>query len=93
MDALAIILRTVREVIEASGAPPDALQDHLSEAERRLRGRLGGNMHHISRMPHVPTKARILELSADLKPREVAERLGVTSRYVRIVLQQLRRLD
>lgn len=94
MDVLAIILQTVRQQIEATGAPPDALQDALASAERRLRGSLGGATHHISRAPQVSTKARILQLAeADqaLGTAQISERLGVSSRHVRRVLSMLRR--
>jgi Homeodomain-like domain len=91
MDALTLIIRIVRQQIEASGVPPDALQSALSEAERLSRSSLGGSMHHISRAPHVPVKARIIDLSAaGLSATQVSERLGVSDRYVRRVLQHLR---
>lgn len=93
MDILTIILRTVRETIQASGAPPDALQEALDAAERRLRSSLGGHMHHVSRAPQITTKAKIIDLSAALDAPQIASRLGVTDRYVRKVLQQLRRVD
>lgn len=90
MDVLTIILRTVREAIHATGAPPDPLQTALEEAERLLRRRVGGTMHHISRSPEAPTKSQIIDLAADLTPQQIAGRLGVSDRYVRRVLQQLR---
>ena len=94
MDALSIIIATVRQVIEASGAPPDALQDHLAEVERRARGSLGGGTHYISRVPNVSTKTRIIELADQtLTAAQIAERLEVSDRYVRRVLAQLRACD
>lgn len=91
MDALALILRTVRQVLEATGAPPDPLQDALVEAERRCRSSLGGNHHHISRAPSASTKARIIELAEQqLDNATIAQRLGVTDRYVRRIVSQLR---
>mgnify|MGYP000437960074 CR=1 FL=1 len=91
MDVLTIILRTIRQQIEATGVPPDSLQDALSEAERLTRSSLGGAMHHISRVAQVPVKARIIDLSAaGLSATQVSERLGVSDRYVRRVLQHLR---
>ncbi len=94
MDALAIILRVVRETVEATGAPPDALQAGIDAAERRLRSSLGGATHHISRAPSTSAKARIVELAeADpaLTPAQIRERLGVSDRYVRKIFEQLRR--
>lgn len=92
MDILTIILRTVRETIQASGAPPDALQSALEDAERSLRSSLGGNMHHISRAPHVSTKARVVQLAdSGLAATQISERLGISDRHVRRVLQSLRR--
>ena len=91
MDILTLIIRTVRQQIEATGVPPDRLQDALSEAERLTRSSLGGAMHHINRVAHVPVKARIIDLSAaGLSATQVSERLGVSDRYVRRVLQHLR---
>jgi len=91
MDILSLILRTVRLHIEATGVPPDPLQEALADAEHALRGSLGGAAHHISRLPYVPTKARILELAAaGLTTSQIAERLDVTRRYVNLVLQQAR---
>jgi DNA-binding CsgD family transcriptional regulator len=91
MDVLTLILRTVRQTIEASGAPPDALQDWLSDAECSVRRSFGGSTHHISRLPHVPNKARIIGLAAEgLTPQQISTRLGVTDRYVRMVLAELR---
>lgn len=94
MDVLVIILRTVREAIQATGAPPDPLQAALEAAERSLRSSLGGALHHISRAPHTSTKARIEQLdAAGLAPAQIADRLGISDRYVRKVRQQLRRVD
>lgn len=94
MDALCIILRTVREAIQATGAPPDPVQAALEDAERSLRRSLGGALHHISRAPELSTKARIGQLIADgLAPSQIVERLGVSDRYVRKVREQLRRAD
>jgi DNA-binding NarL/FixJ family response regulator len=91
MDVLTLILRTVRQQIEATGVPPDALQDALSEAERLSRSSLGGAMHHISRMPNLAAKARIIDLAAQgLTTSQVSERLGVSDRYVRKVWRQMR---
>jgi len=89
MDVLTIILRTVRASIEGSGAPPDALQDAIDEAESKLRRTLGGSQHHISRIPS--TKARIVELAEQgLTPQQIRDRLGVTDRYVRKVISLMR---
>lgn len=91
MDILAIILRTVRQHIEATGVPPDQLQDALADAEHALRGSLGGAVHHISRLPQVATKARVHELAAQgLTPQQIAERLGITDRHARRLMQLLR---
>jgi methylphosphotriester-DNA--protein-cysteine methyltransferase len=91
MDALAIFLKLVREAVEASGAPPDAFQEALISAEARARSALGGSHHHISRWPAVSTKARVIELAQQKLPNAViAERLGVTDRYVRRIVSQLR---
>jgi DNA invertase Pin-like site-specific DNA recombinase len=91
MDVLTLILRTVRQQIEATGVPPDQLQDALSEAERLSRSSLGGAMHHISRAPNVAAKARIIDLAAQgLSTSEVSERLGVSPQWVRRVYRQLR---
>lgn len=81
-DALTIILTTLRNSIQATGVPPDALQDALHDAERRLRASLGGGHHHISRVPS--TKARIAELAEQqrLTSGQIAERLGITQQYV-----------
>lgn len=91
MDALSLIMRTIRQQIEATGVPPDSLQRALSEAERITRSSLGGAMHHISRVQHVPVKARIIDLAAaGLSATQVGDRLGVTPRYVRQIFRQLR---
>jgi hypothetical protein len=91
MDALAIILSIVRQAIESTGAPPDRFQDALHEAERLTRSSLGGSFHHISRVPSPTTKARIIELAAQqLDNATIARRLGVTDRYVRRIVSQLR---
>lgn len=91
MDALAIILCQVRKAIEATGAPPDPLQDALNEAERVCRRALGGGTHHISRAPSASTKARIIELASKGVPNAtISERLGVTDRYVRRIVSDLR---
>lgn len=94
MDALAIILRTVTQIHEAkAGQSPEALQPILEEAERQLRSSLGGGFHHISRLPDVPTKARIVALAGQGVPNAaISERLGVSDRYVRRIVSQLRRL-
>lgn len=85
MDILSLILRSVREQIEALGVPPDPLQEALLEAEMTLRRSLGGAQHHISRLPS--TKARILDLAAEgLTAAQICERLGVTYRYARQVM-------
>lgn len=91
MDALSLILRLVRQQIEATGVPPDRLQDALSEAERLSRSSLGGSMHHISRAPSVAAKARIIDLATQgLSATQVSERLGVSPQWVRRVYRQLR---
>ena len=91
MDALAIFLKLVREAIEASGAPPDTLQDALVSAEQRARSTLGGHMHHISRTAFVTTKARVIELAGEGLPNAIiSERLGISDRYVRRIVSQLR---
>lgn len=91
MDALSVILRAVRDAIEASGAPPDALQDRLHDAERALRGRLGGGMHYINRVQSVPTKVRVIELAEQgLSSTQIAERLGISDRWARKVVSLLR---
>lgn len=89
MDILTIILRTVRQTVESTGVPPDAVQTALDDAERRLRSTLGGSAHHISRIPS--TKARIVELSQQgLTAQQISQRLGVTDRYVRRVVTLIR---
>lgn len=89
MDVLAIILRTVRTTIETAGAPPDGLQTLLDQAERSLRSSIGGQHHHISRLPS--TKSRILTLAEEgLTPQQISQRLGVSDRYVRKVASMLR---
>lgn len=94
VDALAIIMRAVREAIQATGAPPDPLQDALAEAERVLRRSLGGGMHHISRLPQVSTRARIIELAqAGLPNPVIAQRLQVDGSYVRRVTRWMREAD
>lgn len=94
MDALAIILRQVRAAIEASGVPPAPLQGALQEAERLCRSSLGGAFHHISRVPGPSTKARIIELAEQrLDNATIAQRLGVSDRYVRRIVSQLRRIE
>lgn len=93
MDIITNIMRIVRETIQASGAPPDLLQDALAEAEARSRRALGGAMHYAGRVPQQPTKTRIIELAEtapDLTPRQIGDRLGVSDRYVRRVISQLR---
>lgn len=90
MDVLTLILRTVRQTIEASGAPPDALQDWLADAECSVRRSFGGSSHHISRLPHVPTKARIIDLADEgLTTQQISERLAVSPQYVRRILSQI----
>lgn len=94
MDILTIILRTVRESIQASGVPPDPLQAALEEAEALLRRSVGGALHHISRAPHVPTKVRVAQLNdSGLAAPQISERLGISDRHVRRVLQSLRHSD
>ncbi len=91
MDALSVVLRVVRESIEASGAPPDALQDVLREVEHKLCSRLGGGMHYFSRVQQVPTKVRIIELAEQgLTSTEISERLGISYRWARKVVSLLR---
>jgi hypothetical protein len=94
MDALAIFLRLVREAIEDSGAPPDAFHAALAEAEQRARASLGGSFHHISRVPPITTKARVIELAQEGLPNAViSERLGISDRYVRRIVSQLRTVN
>ncbi|MCV2423398.1 helix-turn-helix domain-containing protein [Paucibacter sp. DJ4R-1] len=91
MDALSLILRHVRLAIEAAGVPPDPLQDALDAAERACRTSLGGSFHPISRAPSASTKARIIELACQqLDNATIAHRLGVSDRYVRRIVSQLR---
>lgn len=94
MDILTIILRTVREAIQATGAPPDPLQAALEDAERRLRSSVGGAMHHISRAPQITTKVRVVQLAeSGLAASQISERLGISDRHVRRVLQTLRQTE
>lgn len=87
MDILTLILRQVREAIEQTGVPPDALQDALAEAEHKLRRSIGGAEHHVSRVQQIPAKVRVLELHGQgLTPQQIAERTGVTDRYARMVI-------
>lgn len=91
MDALSLILRTIRETIESTGAPPDALQSSLEESERLLRSRMGGSMHHISRLPQISTKRRVIELADQgLSSAQISQRLGITDRHARRVVRMLR---
>ena len=91
MDALAIFLKLVREAFEQSGAAPDTVHAALAEAEQRARSTLGGSFHHISRVPAVSTKARVIELAQEGLPNAViSERLGISDRYVRRIVSQLR---
>lgn len=91
MDALAIFLKLVREAMEQTGAPPDAVQEALTVAEARARSSLGGGHHHISRWPAVSTKARVVELVGQGLPNAlISERLGITPRHVRRIISQLR---
>lgn len=93
MDVLTIILRTVRETIESTGAPPDGLQDALAAAEARLRRSVGGSAHHISRAPQQLAKQRIVELAEQgLQPSVIRDRTGVSETYVYRVLRTLRRI-
>ena len=90
MDVLTLFVRTVREAIRATGAPPDALQDALDNAETQLRRSVGGGLHHISRVP--PIKARVAKLAeSGLGTAQISEQLGISDRHVRRVLQMLRR--
>ena len=94
MDALAIFLKLVAEAIEASGAPPGSMRDALASAEQKARSSLGGHMHHISRVASVSTKARVIELAVEGLPNAViSERLGISDRYVRRIVSQLRFLS
>lgn len=104
MDVLTLIIRSLVETIRATRVPPDVIQDLLAgrvervrdfyaatvEAEeQRYRRSLGGAAHHFSRLPS--TKARIVELADQgLTPQQISERLGVTDRYVRKVVNLLR---
>lgn len=91
MDALAIILRIVRETIESTGAPPDPLQDALASAEDRIRRSLGGHAHHISRVPDLPAKVRVMQLlEAGLPPGAIVERVGVSKQYVYRIRSDMR---
>lgn len=94
MDALTIILRTVRQLLEEQAATRrQPVASTLEEAERRLRGSLGGGFHHISRASEPPTKALIVALSEQGLPNAtISERLGVSDRYVRRIVSQLRRI-
>jgi hypothetical protein len=91
MDTLTLILRTVRAQIEATGVPPDRLQDALGAAERKLRAGLGGGVHLISRTPELPTAERVAQLAPVLTTRQISERLGISERHARRVITQLRR--
>lgn len=94
MDVLSIILRTVRESIEATGAPPDQLQDALASAEQQLRRSVGGSVHHISRVAPAPAKQRILELAEQgIPPTVIGQRLGVSKGYLYRVLRTVRRIS
>jgi len=87
MDALIIILRAVRESIQASGVPPDALQDALTQAERRCRAMLGGGLHPISRMPPESLKSRIIgHAQAGRAVAEIVAITGADESYVHRVL-------
>jgi hypothetical protein len=92
MDILTIILSAVRRNIESTGVPPDALQDALATVDRQMRSSLGGAQHHISRLPQMPAKSRIIELAnTGLPAAEIGERLQVHPQYVRRVLRMIRR--
>jgi AraC-like DNA-binding protein len=91
MDTLTIILRTIRREIEATGVPPDSLQDALTRAERTVRGSLGGGFHLITRAPDPSTAERIAQLAPALSTKQISERLGVSDRHVRRVIAMLRR--
>lgn len=91
MDALALILRCVRDTISATGAPPDAIGQALDDAERRLRTSLGGGMHHISRLPQTSNKQRIAQLREQgLSTAQISARLEVDDSYVRRITRLLR---
>ncbi len=91
MDALTVFLKLVRDAFEQAGAPPEAVQAALAEAEARARATLGGASHHISRWSAVSTKARVIELVGQGVPNAViSERLGISDRYVRRIVSQLR---
>lgn len=90
MDVLTLFVRTVREAIQATGVPPDALQDALDDAESQLRRSMGGGLHHISRVP--PIKAQVAKLAeSGLGTAQISVQLGISDRHVRRVLQMLRR--
>ena len=87
MDALAIILHAVRDTVQRTGVPPDALQQALEDAERRCRSLLGGGAHIISRQPADTLKARIIgHAECGRSVAEIAALTGATDRYVRQVL-------
>lgn len=89
MGIVELILHITRKRIEALGVPPDALQDALAEIEESVRRSCAGGPHYISRLPS--TKARILDhAELGLTPQQIAQRLGVTDRYVRRVLEAVR---
>lgn len=92
MDALTIVLKLVREAAEAKGLPPAGVHEALAAAEARARAALGGGMHHFSRAPATNTKARVIALAEQGLPNAViSERLGISDRYVRRIVSQLRR--
>ena len=86
MDIVEGFLRVVREQIQSLGVPPDALQEALLNIEYTLHRSWGGGTHYVPRLPS--TKARIFDLDASgLTAKQISERLGVTDRYVRKVLE------
>jgi len=94
MDAVTLILSIVRQAIEASGAPPDALQDVMARAEIRARERLGGGEHYIRRVQDLPAKTQVLNLlESGVQPQQIVERLGLSKGYVYRVCKQMRQTE
>lgn len=93
-DILCLVLRVVRESIEATGAPPDGLQDALACAEDRLRRSIGGSVHTIARVPPQLLKQRIIELAGSgLNPAQIRDRIGVSEGYMYRILRTVRQAE